>query len=142
MCSIYIPSDTSVTIQELNRMVEQLPSPYILMGDFNSEQESNSGGKQTNTKGRRTEEFIYNNNLCLLNDGSSTYLHPGYGTYSAIDLTLCEPEVIIDFSWQVWKDLCGSDHYLLIITFIEEDIQQDTPRWQLEKANWYVFQTL
>lgn len=95
------------------------------MSDFNSHS-TFWGGKPTNTKGRRIAEFSYNNDLCLLNDGSSTFLHPGYGTYSAIDLTLCEPEIVTDFSWQVWKDPCGSDHYPLIITSTEEDIQQDT----------------
>lgn len=33
--------------------------------------------------------------LLLLNDGSHTYLHPGHATFSAIDLTICEPELLI-----------------------------------------------
>lgn len=97
--------------------------------------------KHTNTKGRKIEEFI-NKDLCLLNDFSNTYLHPGHGTYSAIGQTLCKPEEIIDFSWQVRKDLCRSDHYPLIITSTEDDNQQDATRWQLKKAHWYIFKTL
>lgn len=31
--------------------------------------------------------------LCLLNDGSHTYLHPGHGSFSAIEgLTICDPD--------------------------------------------------
>lgn len=78
-------------------------------------------------KGRKNEDFINNKDLCLLNDGSNTYLHPGHGTYSAIDITICVPELLLDFSWQKWDDLCGSDHFPLIITPIRSDFQQKNP---------------
>lgn len=90
---------------QLNQMVEQLPSPCILMGDFNSH--STLCGGHTKTKGRIIEKFIYNNDLCLLNDGSNTYLHPAYGTYSAIDLTLCEPEIRLIFQGKYGKISVG-----------------------------------
>ena len=49
--------------------------------------------------------------LCVLNDRSYTYLHPAYGTYSAINLSIVEPELVMDFSWMVWNDLCRSEHF-------------------------------
>ena len=46
--------------------------------------------------------------LCLLNNGSFTYIHPANGTKSCIDLTLCHPEILFDFSWKVLIDSHGN----------------------------------
>lgn len=108
------------------------------MDDFNSHSPL-WGGSHTNRKGKILEDFIINNDLCLLNDGSKTFLHFGHGTYTATDLTICVPELLLDFSWKTWDDLCGSDHFPLIITSEELGIQQRIPRWQLKKANWYTY---
>lgn len=66
----------------------------------------------TNAKGKK----LSNNDLRLLNNGSNTYLHPGHGTYSTTDLRICEPELLLDFLWQTWDDLCGSGDFPFIIT--------------------------
>ena len=40
--------------------------------------------------------------LWFLNDGSDTYLNPGYyGTYTAIDLTITRPNLLLDLSRRV-----------------------------------------
>jgi len=39
--------------------------------------------------------------LCIFNDGTDTYLSPGNGFYSAIDLTVTDPSLLLDFSWKV-----------------------------------------
>lgn len=48
----------------------------------------------------KKENFINNNDLCLFQCGSNNYLHPGHGTNSAIDITKCEPELLLNFSWK------------------------------------------
>jgi hypothetical protein len=48
----------------------------------------------------------------VFNDGTDTYLHPGNESYSAIDLTVTDPSLLLDFSWKVHDDLCRSDHLL------------------------------
>ena len=79
------------------------------MGDFNSHH-TQWGCVDTNDKGRTIEEFITNQDLVLLNDKSSTYLHPATGSYSSLDLTICSPEIFQDFNWKLVDDLHGSDH--------------------------------
>jgi hypothetical protein len=78
----------------------------------------------------------------MLNDGSHTYLHPAYGTYSAIDLIILEPQLRLDFSWRVWDDLCGSDHFPIIIDCEGPSPIQKERTWWLHKAEWPTFQTL
>ena len=49
------------------------------------------------------EDFILKQSISLLNSGSFTYLHPGNGTASAIDLSLCHPSLYFDVSWSVYQ---------------------------------------
>ena len=57
------------------------------------------------------ENIMSDNNLCLFNNKSKTYLHPATGVKTSIDLTLSSPNIFIDYSWQVLDDVYGSDHY-------------------------------
>ena len=110
LCSIYLPPSSAVDIKKLDNLVDQLPKPFILMGDFNS-YHTLWGCTNTNDKGRNIEEFVTDHDLVLLNDKSSTYLHPATGSYSSLDLSICSPEVFPDFKWKVVDDLHGSDHF-------------------------------
>jgi len=85
------------------------------------------------------EDFILKQNMSVLNSDSFTYLHPGTGTASAIDLSLCHPSLYLDVSWSVYQDLCGSDHYPVII---RSNVPQDLDAlgsWKLHKADWNAF---
>ena len=35
---------------------------------------------------------------------------------SQIDLSVCDPSLVLDFEWRVHDDLCGSDHYPIILS--------------------------
>ena len=37
LCSIYLPPSAPIDIKKLDQLVDQLPKPFILMGDFNSQ---------------------------------------------------------------------------------------------------------
>jgi hypothetical protein len=50
------------------------------------------GSKTTTDKGNKLEDFISQEGLCIFNDGTDTYLHPGNESYSAIDLTVTDPD--------------------------------------------------
>ncbi|KAL2092870.1 hypothetical protein ACEWY4_012668 [Coilia grayii] len=138
LCSIYIPPDVTVTLQDLDNLMAQLPPPYMFLGVFNAHNHA-WGGNYSNAKGKTMGDFIAKTDLCLWNDGSFTYLHPGHGTYSAIDLSICDPDLFLDFSWRPLDDLCGSDHFPLIMSSTDTDAQLRPPRWQLQKANWSLF---
>ena len=53
--------------------------------------------------------------LCILNNDNDTYLHLENGSYSAIDLTVTDPSLILDFSLKVHTDLCGGYHFPIIL---------------------------
>jgi hypothetical protein len=80
------------------------------MGDFNAHNPL-WGSDKTSNKGKKLEDAISCHNLCILNDGSKTYLHPGNGSYSSIDVSIVDPSLLLDLNWTVHDDLCGSDHF-------------------------------
>ena len=141
ICSLYIPPNFTLHSQHLNSLLEQLPSPYLLVGDFNGHNML-WGCSKNNVRGKIIENFIEANDLCLMNDKSHTYLHPATGTFSSLDLSLCHPSLILDFDWYVCDDQHGSDHFPVVIEGKNPSTEDHNPKWKLNKANWEQFHLL
>ena len=113
----------------------QLPPPIILLGDFNAHS-TKWGSSKNDSKGKMISDLMVQHNLSLLNDGSATYLHSGSGSQSAIYLSICDPSLYLDFSWKVHDDLCGSDHFPIIIHSDRALPAVTNSTWKLSKADW------
>ena len=140
-CSVYIPPNFSLHSRQLHSLLLQLPSPYILVGDFNGHNIL-WGCNKTNSRGEIIEDFMANHNLCLMNDKSHTYLHPATGTLSSLDLSFCHPSLFLDFDWSVCEDQHGSDHFPIVMESINSSAEDHNPKWKLNKANWEQFHLL
>ena len=138
ICSIYLPPKSKFTKDELQNLINQLPEPYIILGDFNGHNPL-WGGNHTNGAGKITEDLIQQNQLYIFNDGSYTYLHPGHGTYSAIDLTLCSPSLAPSFDWEVTKDTMSSDHFPIFLTAATSESDTTSKYWNFKRADWHKF---
>ena len=57
-------------------------------------------------------------------------------TYSAIDLTICDPNLFLDYNWKVHDNTCGSDHFPILLENTTDELSKRTPSWNLEMANW------
>lgn len=141
ICSIYVPPNSKLKQDDLETLILQIPQPFILVGDFNGHSEL-WGCNDKNEKGKILEEFILENDLCLLNNKTSTYLHPASGSYTSIDLSICHPSLFLDFDWSVCEDSHGSDHFPIIIKEIDQSINENNPKWNFTKANWDKFKCL
>jgi len=87
------------------------------------------------------EVILIKHNLCILNDTAFTYIHPTTGSSSAIDLSICSPDIFLDMQWKTLDDLCGSDHYPISITYGSIETSSAIPSWKLHKADWTSRQT-
>ena len=141
LCSIYIPPSFALRPIHLNSLLQQLPSPFILLGDFNGHNVL-WGSKDNDPRGDLIEDFITQNDICLMNDKSNTFLDSGKGTFSALDLSICHPSLYLDYEWSVCEDQHGSDHFPIVIESIKTSEEDHNPRWKLNKANWDLFHTL
>ena len=141
ICSVYIPPSFSLNSQHLDNLLQQLPSPYDLLGDFNGHNIL-WGGQNNDSRGELIENFITKNDICIMNDKSYTYHSPSTKSFTSIDLSFCHPSLFLDYNWSVCEDQHNSDHFPIIIeqnTFSTED---HNPKWKLNRANWDLFNTL
>ena len=141
ICSIYLPPSANIDISDLDAIVTQLPSPVLLLGDFNAHSPL-WGCNSLDTKGKICEDLLNRHNLCILNNKTPTYLHPATGSRTAIDLSICDHSLMLDLAWSVHDDLCGSDHFPIIIKNNKPAIFSSVARWKLDKADWETFQYL
>ena len=141
ICSIYIPPRSKIVEKNLDEIVDQLPTPFLLLGDFNGHNFI-WGSDDVNDKGRIIENFIDKNNLCLYNNKTPTYLHPATGTYTSLDLSICYPTLLLDYKWKEHDDLCDSDHFPIFLNNIAPQLEEPITRWKLTKADWPSFKAL
>ena len=104
----------------------------MMLGDFNSHNPLLGSNHVTPKGGGVIENFISQNDLCLFNDGSYTFLHSGKGSYSAIDLSFASPTLFDRFSWEAHDDCCGSDHFPIILRALEDDNHTKQQRWKFK----------
>ena len=141
LCSIYIPPSYSLRSEQLTSLLQQLPSPCMLVGDFNGHNVL-WGSNDNDPRGELIEDFITENNICLMNDKSNTYLDSGKGTFSSLDLSLCHPSLYLDYEWSVCEDQHGSDHFPILIESVQTHGEDHNPKWKLHKADWDLFNNL
>ena len=140
-CSVYIPPSYLLRSEQLTSLLQQLPSPYMLVGDFNGHNVL-WGCNDNDPRGELIEDFITKNDICLMNDKSNTYLDSGKGTFSSLDLSLCHPSLYLDYDWSVCEDQRGSDHFPILIESVQTHDEAHNPKWKLNKADWDLFHTL
>ena len=138
ICSLYLPPNSNPTLKEIENLIRQLPSPFILVGDFNAHSPL-WGGTTTNPKGKIIEDLLLKNNLCIFNDKTQTYENLNAQIKSAIDLSICDPILFQNFSWSVLDDLHGSDHHPITLTSIKPPKNSFPQKWNFKKADWTSF---
>ena len=114
ICSVYIFPSFSLNSQHLDNLLQQLPSPYILLGNFNV-YNILWGGQNIDSIGELVENFITTNDICIMNDKSYTYHSPSTKSFTSIDLSFYHPSLFLDYNWSVCEDQHNSDHFPIII---------------------------
>jgi ribonuclease HI/endonuclease/exonuclease/phosphatase family metal-dependent hydrolase len=141
VCNVYLPPNATITVLELSMLIEQLPRPFVLLGDFNAHNVI-WGSNRTDTRGEMLESLMEDYNLVLLNSGANTRLNAANGTFSAIDLTLCSPTLAPKTAWEVEPYLHSSDHYpikLHLHGLRHAPDSQRQPRWNMQYADFQKF---
>lgn len=109
ICNIYLPNLTNFNLNDIQDIINQLPTPFFLLGDFNSH--NNLWGSQhTDARGRIIETILDNTNIMLLNDGNDTHFTTASGNTSSIDLTLSSSSIGCNSEWKVIPATYSSDH--------------------------------
>ena len=139
ICSVYIPPKEKINYTQLHKLQNQLPEPYLIVGDFNAHSPLWEQTNTTDQKGKALEDFLSKTNSFLLNDTSPTYLIPASLKTSSVDLSMCSPVLAPTLNCATLKDTHLSDHYPIIIKTDPPVITPPQEYFNFRKANWPSF---
>ena len=140
ICSLYLPPRCGFTENDLQSLINQLPAPFLLLGDFNAHNPL-WGGNMLDSGGKIIEDIIDRNPITLLNDGSMTFHDIPNNHRTAIDLSLCSSGIHLEFVWSVDEFLNGSDHFPIYLKHAKNTPTETPPKWKVEEADWSKFST-
>ena len=134
-----LPKDCNNYTEELDKILEQVPSPYVICSDINGHY-PNWGSSNPNYRGEMINQWLQNTDLMLLNSGAPTY-ETSSGNFTHIDLTLVSTSLISQFDWEVYHENLSSDHFPIIIQSTNHCINTSyyIPKYKLKDANWEGF---
>ena len=141
ICNVYIPNRHDFNLADLKNLIDQLPKPFILVGDFNSHNQL-WGSKSTDSRGKKIEKLLLeNDDIILLNDDQPTHFNISNASFSSIDLSFCSASISHRLDWEAKEDLYDSDHFP-----IKLELQNPLPtlfnftsRWKFPKADWVLY---
>ena len=141
VCSLYLPH-IPVERAEILSLIEQLPKPFLLLGDMNARHHL-WGEPVDNEKGKLFERLLLEEDISLLNSESPTHYHQQTNTFTTIDLSICSSDCYPDFTHQVTDSLRGSDHYPILLDKIQTpEAEEPNLRFKTERADWKKFKLL
>ena len=141
VCNIYIPPGEILHMRDLLELVDELPRPCMIGGDFNAKH-TLWGNTHTDQRGRIIENLLIQTDLCLMNTLAQTHFHVQTGTTSAIDLTFASPDLSPELQWSTIDDLYGSDHFPILTKSLMPAPHIAEPRYILRRADWSSFEAL
>ncbi|GFX51303.1 CCHC-type domain-containing protein [Trichonephila clavipes] len=140
ICNVYLPPNAPLNFRELQELIVQLSTTFILLGDFNAHHLL-WGCQDVNSRGKVVEKLLTKLDLTLLNNGSNTYFHSPTQSFSAIDLSICSSSLLLDLTWSILGNPLGSDHFPVVISYATPiacaTICQT--RWKFDQADWETF---
>ena len=135
VASIYLSPSVNINKNSLLEVIDQLPRPFLILGDFNAKSPL-WGSDILDSRGKIIEDILSDMDLCILNTGSPTFISSSYSTGSHIDLSVCDPSLFLDFSWRTNDDLCGSDHFPIFLSFKQTSKEHYPKFWKFKNTNW------
>lgn len=114
ICNIYMHPQMKISDTELQNLIDQIPQPRLILGDFNAHNPL-WGSASQNPRGRTIENIITHNNLICINNDDFTYYHPSSGTATKIDLAISSLSIAPKITWRVLEQL-QSDHVPIILS--------------------------
>ena len=139
LCNVYFNDQAQIDVQNLGQLIDAIPSPKLILGDFNAKHQS-WGSPTSDARGDMVSQVFLNHYLHLLNDGSPTYYRAYQDLSSHLDLTFCSGAISNRFKWEVYHDQLSSDHYPIFIAYdIAGFYATKCPKWKFSEADWRTF---
>lgn len=141
ICNIYITPNQSLHQNEISNLFFQLPSPFLICGDFNAHIKT-WGSLSNNSRGNQIDKILLDNpNILLLTNNHPTHFNISSGSLSTIDLSFSSSLLRPKLVYKVINDLQDSDHFPIKITTPLQKFQtpNNIRKWITDKADWSKF---
>ena len=144
ICSIYLSPSINFHKSDITSITDQLPRPYLLLGDMNARHPVWGEPSQSiNSNGRAFNDLLSEQDFGLLNSCEKTHYSSQHGTHSLIDLSIASIDCINEFTIKVHQNLYNSDHYPIEIEKCPEPIAgEPSLKFQFDKADWGLYKNL
>jgi hypothetical protein len=131
ICNIDLPPTLPIANADLVRLISQLPTPFVLLGDFNTKH-SVCGSDLNFDRRDLIHDLSSRLHLSFLNYGANTHFSLSSGTSSALDLIFCCPGLSTHLEWSALCDKHGSDYFLVNVDTAFSRISEPRhPNWIL-----------
>ena len=143
ICSLYLSPNIPINLLDIEKLIKQLsphnsPCSFLILGDFNARSEY-WFDIINNDRGNKILDSILQFDLEVLNTDSPTHFNFTHRCQTNIDLSLCTKDLAPELYWYAHQDLCGSDHYPILIHFLNFTSKINKFRWKFQQANWPLF---
>ena len=138
ICSLYLPPNEVITKQAIENLMNQLPKPFMLIGDFNAHSPLWYDRRDC-ARGKVIQKIIEDKDIVLLDQNKTTHISRAHQTLSHIDLSIVSLDLMDDFDWEADDYYRTSDHAPIYITSRLQEEHSFEPRWIMEKAEWGKF---
>lgn len=141
--SMYIPHPNVNLLSELTSICSYIPHPIIILGDFNTHHTS-WGSHHSDSFSPYLLDLFDSINVSVINSGSPTHrVYPNQNPMSAVDLTLCSPNLSSILHWRTLPYTLGSDHYPIVIslpkTVVPIPASEPLLKYKLQGVDWNTF---
>lgn len=139
---MYLPPSLKLTRRDILNLIQQLPKPFLLIGDFNAHNPI-WGSNFCDRKGKILESLLNDLDLSLLNKPNThTHFSTPNGTFSTLDLSISTSNLHDFFTWEIHDDLCSSDHFPITISIPPTELVERRRKWIVNRANWLDYQNV
>ena len=143
--NIYLPN-TDIQATRFDPAMIKTTQDSVVVGDFNGHSQLWDQIQPPDARGNEIEEWIYDQNLHVLNDGSPTRTSRITGNNSSPDISICGATWSTKILWKTSNPLGDSDH-LPIQLDLQHSIryQPVLPRkakWRRNGVDWENFTTI
>jgi len=143
--NVYIPPENSKGQDSIKLRTDAIPAmrSSLICGDFNAHTILWDEHVPQDARGEELVDWVFDNNLSILNDGDSTRVNRTTGNVSTPDVTMCGSDWLGKVEWCVADPIGSSDHIPVIIT-INGDVKHQSvhgkrAKWKDTGIDWSHF---
>ena len=131
ICNLYLNPNENPPIQDLNNLINQLPPPFLILGDINGRHPS---------VGWRPDQPAWSD--CGEPFPQQRYHHTKHRIYDTLSrpnwnvffISICSAATAQHFQWRVLGDLYGSDHYPIVMKHLRAEPVTREPQYIYKKS--------